>query len=75
MDEISDIGAPLRERYHDRGAGVSRCLKLSMTDGVQRVVGIEYQPIPALQNLFPAGIKVRAFFEEDMSERPPSLVC
>jgi hypothetical protein len=58
VDEISDIGAPLRERYHERGAGISRCLKLSMTDGVQRVVGIEYQPIPALRNLFPAGMKV-----------------
>ena len=58
VDEVSDIGAPLRERYHERGAGLSRCLKLSMTDGVQRVVGIEYQPIPALHNLFPAGIKV-----------------
>ncbi|KAG0618744.1 hypothetical protein M758_4G089000 [Ceratodon purpureus] len=58
VDEVSDIGAPLRERYHERGAGLSRCLKLSMTDGVQRVVGIEYQPIPALHNLFPAGIKI-----------------
>jgi hypothetical protein len=58
VDEISDIGALLRERYHERGAGISGCLKLSMTDGVQRVVGIECQPIPALRNLFPAGMKV-----------------
>jgi len=58
VDEISDIGAPLRDRYHERGAGISRCLKLSMTDGVQRVIGIEYQPIAALRNLFPAGFKV-----------------
>lgn len=58
MDEISDIGAPLRDRYHERGAGISRCLKLSMTDGVQRVIGIEYQPITALRNLFPAGFKI-----------------
>jgi len=33
-----------------------------MTDGVQRVVGIEYQPITALRNLFPAGLKVGGQF-------------
>lgn len=79
VDEISDIGAPLRERYHERGAGISRCLKLCMTDGVQRVFGIEYRPIAALQNLFPAGIKVGgpsflAIFLI-MLELPPSYRC
>lgn len=58
VDEISDIGAPLRERYQQRGPMPTRCLKLSMTDGVQRVIGIEYQPIAALHNLFPAGLKI-----------------
>ena len=58
VDKISEIGAPLKERYHERGAGISRCLKLSMTDGVQCVVGIKYQPISTLRNLFRASMKV-----------------
>ena len=58
VDEISDIGSPLRERYQEHTASLSRCLKLSLTDGVQRVVGIEYRPIPMLRCLSPAGLKV-----------------
>ncbi|KAM4107713.1 hypothetical protein ACJW30_04G165500 [Castanea mollissima] len=38
--------------------GIKRCLKLSMTDGVQRVFGMEYRPIQALESLAPAGLKV-----------------
>lgn len=56
VDEVVDIGSPLRERYKERQGG--RCLKLSMTDGVQRVYGMEYRLIPALQVLFPAGAKI-----------------
>ncbi|KAK1270937.1 hypothetical protein QJS04_geneDACA012710 [Acorus gramineus] len=33
VDEIVNISALLRDRYHDAGAGFKRCLKLSMTDG------------------------------------------
>lgn len=58
VDEISDIGSPLRERYQEHTASLSRCLKLSLTDGVQRVIGIEYRPIPMLRCLSPAGLKV-----------------
>ncbi|KAI3875315.1 hypothetical protein MKX03_000742 [Papaver bracteatum] len=35
-----------------------RCLKLSMTDGVQRVFGFEDSPIEDLQVLSPSGLKV-----------------
>ncbi|MCO5564488.1 hypothetical protein L7F22_018149 [Adiantum nelumboides] len=58
VDEITDIGAPIRQRYKERQALASRCLKLSMTDGVQRIYGIEYRPIRALNVLSPAGLKV-----------------
>ncbi|KAI5058246.1 hypothetical protein GOP47_0026416 [Adiantum capillus-veneris] len=58
VDEITDIGAPIRQRYKERLANASRCLKLSMTDGVQRVYGIEYRPIRDLNVLSPAGFKV-----------------
>lgn len=33
-----------------------------MTDGVQRVFGMEYRPIKDLQVLAPAGSKVLCFF-------------
>ncbi|KAH7289947.1 hypothetical protein KP509_30G025100 [Ceratopteris richardii] len=58
VDEIVDIGAPIRQRYKERSATDSRCLKLSMTDGVQHIYGIEYRPIKALNVLSPAGFKV-----------------
>ncbi|KAG8652689.1 hypothetical protein MANES_06G122000v8 [Manihot esculenta] len=45
-------------RYQDAPSGVKRCLKLSMTDGVQRVFGMEYRPIKDLQVLASAGLKV-----------------
>ncbi|CAH1441871.1 unnamed protein product [Lactuca virosa] len=47
VDEIVNISQPLRERY-----------KLSMTDGVQQIFDIEYQPIKDLDALSPAGLKV-----------------
>eukprot|EP00249_Psilotum_nudum_P004987 c18478_g1_i1 orf=19-1590(+) len=59
VDEIINIGLPLRDRYTERTASIAgRCLKLSMTDGVQRVFGIEYRPIKSLQVLSAAGFKI-----------------
>lgn len=58
VDEIVNISCPLKGRYQDANAGVKRCLKLSMTDGVQRVFGMEYRPIKDLKVLAPPGFKV-----------------
>jgi hypothetical protein len=58
VDEVTDISHPLRDRYQERNPGPGRTLKLSMTDGVQRVTGFEYRPIKGLQVFSPAGIKV-----------------
>ncbi|RZC60583.1 hypothetical protein C5167_022350 [Papaver somniferum] len=58
VDEIVNISCHLRDRYQNVPAGIKRCLKLSMTDGVQRVFGMEYRPINSLQVLVPAGLKV-----------------
>ncbi|KAE8710616.1 putative Glucose 1-dehydrogenase [Hibiscus syriacus] len=57
VDEIVNISCPLKGRYQDT-PGLKRCLKLSITDGVQRVFGMEYRPIKDLQVLTPAGLKV-----------------
>ncbi|KAL5215588.1 hypothetical protein ABZP36_006989 [Zizania latifolia] len=58
VDEIVNLSAPLRERYRDTHAGLKRCLKLSMTDGIQRIYGMEYRPIKDLEVLAPAGFKI-----------------
>ncbi|KAL6874396.1 hypothetical protein ACP4OV_013416 [Aristida adscensionis] len=58
VDEIFNMSAPLRERYRDAHAGPKRCLKLSMTDGIQRIFGLEYRPIKDLGVLAPAGLKI-----------------
>ncbi|KAL0718396.1 hypothetical protein Bca4012_067718 [Brassica carinata] len=58
VDEIVNIGCSLKGRYENANAGLKRCLKLSMTDGVQRVFGMEYRPIKDLQVLAPAGFKI-----------------
>ncbi|KAE8780390.1 recQ-mediated genome instability protein 1 [Hordeum vulgare] len=58
VDEIVNMSAPLRERYRDAHAGPKRCLKLSMTDGIQRIYGMEYRPIKDLEVLAPAGFKI-----------------
>ncbi|KAL8042654.1 hypothetical protein ABFX02_09G067200 [Erythranthe guttata] len=58
VDEIVNISCPLRGRYQNLPPGDKRCLKLSMTDGVQRVYGMEYRPINGLQVLAAAGFKV-----------------
>ncbi|XP_021286088.1 recQ-mediated genome instability protein 1 isoform X2 [Herrania umbratica] len=57
---LVDLKGPfvLQGRYQDAPSGIKRCLKLSMTDGVQRVFGMEYRPIKDLQVLAPAGLKV-----------------
>ncbi|KAM6570355.1 hypothetical protein CsatB_018340 [Cannabis sativa] len=58
VDEIVNISCPLKSRYQKAAPGIKRCLKLSMTDGVQRVFGMEYRPIKDLDALSPAGLKV-----------------
>ncbi|XP_069154018.1 recQ-mediated genome instability protein 1-like isoform X2 [Solanum lycopersicum] len=58
VDEIVNISCPLRDRYQKVAAGIKRCLKLSMTDGIQRVFGMEYRPIKDLDVLSPSGLKV-----------------
>ncbi|KAF3775869.1 RecQ-mediated genome instability protein 1 [Nymphaea thermarum] len=58
VDEIVNVGSPLRDRYKEAPANNKRCLKLSMTDGIQHVFGIEYRPIKDLKVLAPAGLKV-----------------
>ncbi|XP_019190630.1 PREDICTED: recQ-mediated genome instability protein 1 isoform X2 [Ipomoea nil] len=58
VDEIVNISCPLRGRYQESSAGIKRCLKLSMTDGMQRVFGMEYRPIKGLDVMAPAGTKV-----------------
>ncbi|KAE9601376.1 putative RecQ mediated genome instability protein [Lupinus albus] len=58
VDEIVNITCPLRGRYNQAPPGAKRCLKLSMTDGIQRVFGMEYRPIQALEGCAPAGLKV-----------------
>lgn len=58
VDEIVNISCSLKGRYQIAPANIKRCLKLSMTDGVQRVFGMEYRPIKDLEVLAPAGFKV-----------------
>ncbi|ERN06301.1 recQ-mediated genome instability protein 1 [Amborella trichopoda] len=58
VDETVNISSPLKDRYKEVAAGPKRCLKLSMTDGVQRIFGIEYRPIKELMVLAPAGLKI-----------------
>ncbi|KAJ4850118.1 hypothetical protein Tsubulata_000587 [Turnera subulata] len=58
VDEVVNIGCPIKGRYQEAQPGQKRCLKLSMTDGVQRVFGMEYRPIKDLKVLAPAGFKV-----------------
>ncbi|PSS07647.1 RecQ-mediated genome instability protein like [Actinidia chinensis var. chinensis] len=58
VDEIVNISCPLKGRYQNALSGLKRCLKLSMTDGVQRVFGMEYRPIKGLEVLALAGLKV-----------------
>jgi RecQ-mediated genome instability protein 1 len=43
---------------HGTHGGPKRCLKLSMTDGIQCIFGMEYRPIRDLEVLAPAGLKV-----------------
>ncbi|KAI3875313.1 hypothetical protein MKX03_000740 [Papaver bracteatum] len=57
VDEIFNINVHPRKRHKEVPAG-KRCLKLSMTDGVQRVFGFEDSPIEDLQVLSPSGLKV-----------------
>ncbi|KAK2965710.1 hypothetical protein RJ640_022237, partial [Escallonia rubra] len=63
VDEIVNISCPLKGRYQNAPSTL-RCLKLSMTDCVQRVFGMEYRPIKDLEDLAPAGLKVMIHYEE-----------
>lgn len=66
MDEIVNISKPLRERYKTAAPpGIKRCLKLSMTDGAQRIFGMEYRPIKDLPEA-PAGLKVTFLFTSSL---------
>ncbi|MCL7036491.1 hypothetical protein MKW94_012053 [Papaver nudicaule] len=60
VDEIVDVSCDrqclLHIRQMDPSWNESRCLKLSMTDGVQRVTGLEFRPMNGLQSV--AGLKV-----------------
>uniref|UniRef100_A0A7N0U830 RecQ-mediated genome instability protein 1 n=1 Tax=Kalanchoe fedtschenkoi TaxID=63787 RepID=A0A7N0U830_KALFE len=58
VDEIVNISCPLRQRYQKAAPGSKRCLKLSMTDGVQHVYGMEYRPIKDIDVLAASGLKV-----------------
>ncbi|GAB2290033.1 recQ-mediated genome instability protein 1, partial [Dionaea muscipula] len=69
--EIVSVGCSLRQRYQDVPAGLKRCLKLSMTDGVKRVIGMEYRPIKDLEFLAPAGFKD---LQRDSSASSPVVV-
>ncbi|ONM18002.1 RecQ-mediated genome instability protein 1 [Zea mays] len=58
VDEVVNISVPLKERYREAPAGPKRCLKLSMTDGIRHIFGMEYRPIKDLTVLAPAGLKI-----------------
>jgi hypothetical protein len=58
VDEIVNLCCPLRGRYQQAPPSKKRCLKLSMTDGIQRVFGMEYRPIEALEVCASSGLKV-----------------
>lgn len=58
VDEIVNLCCPLRSRYQQAPPTRKRCLKLSMTDGIQRVFGMEYRSINALEVCASSGLKV-----------------
>ncbi|KAI3956549.1 hypothetical protein MKW92_041080, partial [Papaver armeniacum] len=59
VNKIVQVCVPPKDKFLDRPYG-TRCLKLSMTDGVQCVTGLEHRFIEDLQAAFPApaGLKV-----------------
>ena len=57
-DEAVDVGASFNDRYAEKPAKVDRTLKLSLTDGVTRVVAYEYRPIAQLGVHVSAGCKM-----------------
>ena len=57
-DELIDVGASFNDRYSEKPAKVDRTLKLSLTDGVTRVVAYEYRPIAQLGVHVSAGCKI-----------------
>ncbi|MCL7021819.1 hypothetical protein MKW94_009114 [Papaver nudicaule] len=58
VNDISNAFYSSRIKYQDVPPGISRRLELSMTDGVQCVVGVEYRRIEDLHVFAPAGLKV-----------------
>lgn len=79
VDEIVNISNPLKNRYQKAAVGLKRCLKLSLTDGVQRIIAMEYRPIQALEALAPAGLKVvflwLSYLLQNDGFQPFSLHC
>ncbi|KAK3236805.1 recQ-mediated genome instability protein 1, variant 2 [Cymbomonas tetramitiformis] len=57
VDEMVNVGADAKERYKNTNSN-TRCLKLSLTDGVARVQALEYRYITALHIHSPAGLKI-----------------
>ena len=57
-DEAVNVGASFNDRYAEKPAKVDRTLKLSLTDGVTRVVAYEYRPVAQLGVHMPAGCKI-----------------
>ena len=57
-DEAVNVGASFNDRYAEKPAKVDRILKLSLTDGVTRVVAYEYRPVAQLGVHMPAGCKI-----------------
>jgi RecQ-mediated genome instability protein 1 len=76
VDEILNITCPLQNRYQEAPPGLKRCLKLSMTDGIQRVFGMEYRPIKALEVCASSGLKVssKPFFSSEYKYMPIMLL-
>ncbi|KAI3870698.1 hypothetical protein MKW92_003703 [Papaver armeniacum] len=58
VNEIVNKSVPPEDRFLDVRSGFTRCLKFSMTDGVQCVTGVEHKPIRDLRVSSPAGLKV-----------------
>ncbi|CAA6659974.1 unnamed protein product [Spirodela intermedia] len=74
--KLSTLASPSREI--SRGScRLKRCLKLSLTDGVQRVYGMEYRSISQIKALAPSGLKVSVWFQcmaEDLEAARERLI-
>ncbi|KAI3928731.1 hypothetical protein MKW98_024332 [Papaver atlanticum] len=64
VDEVVDVRCFRQDIMRVVPLGIERCLKLSMTDGVQRVYGLSFRPIKDLHVLAPAGFKSYLYLVE-----------